>query len=181
MKKRLSEDDAAIWKRITRTINPLHPVPKQSDDDHFGNDSNNGAKPKRFVGNNAGAVTKSIPLKSIPKRNLEPRLVTSSDRKVRRGSIDVSNSIDLHGLTSEAARAALARFIAGRRHAGVRTLLVITGKGGGVGRGVIRAAFPDWISSPPLSEAVWGFAQAHQKHGGAGAFYVFLRKAEEKG
>ena len=55
-------------------------------------------------------------------------------------------------------------------------MLVITGKGK-EGQGVLRRNFLLWLESPGARRLVSGYAESHPKHGGAGAFYVFLRKA----
>ena len=61
------------------------------------------------------------------------------------------------------------------RRRGERCVLVITGKGQ-QGEGVIRRNFLRWIDMPEARHIISGVSQAHQRHGGAGAWYVFLRK-----
>ena len=53
--------------------------------------------------------------------------------------------------------------------------------GSGLGRGepqpgVLRTLLPVWLAAPHLRALVAGYAGAHAKHGGEGAFYVFLRR-----
>ena len=55
-------------------------------------------------------------------------------------------------------------------------MLVITGKGR-LGVGILRARLFDWIADPSLRPFIAGYAQAHPRHGGAGATYIFLRSA----
>ncbi len=63
-------------------------------------------------------------------------------------------------------------------------MLVITGKGkrsadpGPIPtpRGVLRHQVPQWLSMPPLAQAVLQITPAHLSHGGEGAYYVYLRK-----
>jgi DNA-nicking Smr family endonuclease len=40
----------------------------------------------------------------------------------------------------------------------------------------LRHQVPHWLRLPPLSQAVQQVAEAHLKHGGAGALYVYLRR-----
>jgi DNA-nicking Smr family endonuclease len=63
-------------------------------------------------------------------------------------------------------------------------VLVITGKGK-PGReddyphrqgGVLRQQVPHWLRLPPLGLAVQQVAEAHLRHGGSGACYVYLRR-----
>lgn len=101
------------------------------------------------------------------------------DRKAAKGLIPIEARLDLHGLTEPAAHARVTRFLLGAREDGLRLVLVITGKGaraGGEGRGVIRARFMDWIETAPLRAAIARVATAKPKDGGAGAFYVFLKR-----
>lgn len=83
--------------------------------------------------------------------------------------------IDLHGLSQDEARAALGRFLEGCFHNGVREALLITGKGA-LGDGVLRKRLPEWLAEPPLRDLVAGISMAHPRHGGAGAFYVALKR-----
>ena len=67
---------------------------------------------------------------------------------------------------------------------GKRLVLVITGKGkntdtGGpipTRNGVLRHAVPQWLGMAPLSGLVLQITQAHVRHGGGGAYYVYLRR-----
>jgi DNA-nicking Smr family endonuclease len=86
----------------------------------------------------------------------------------------VEARIDLHGHTQDSAREELIDFILAARADGVRRLLVITGKGRD-GRGVLRARFLDWIAEPDVRPYIAGYAPAHVRHGGGGAFYLLLK------
>ncbi|MEC7257418.1 MAG: Smr/MutS family protein, partial [Pseudomonadota bacterium] len=43
-------------------------------------------------------------------------------------------------------------------------------------RGILRRQVPHWLTTPPLAQAVLDFTPAHIRHGGEGAFYVYLRR-----
>jgi DNA-nicking Smr family endonuclease len=97
--------------------------------------------------------------------------------KFRRGQLAVEARLDLHGLTQEPAHRALASFIQQAHTNGLRTVLVITGKGGfGDARGVLREAVPRWLNEGDLRPRVLSCAWAQPRHGGAGALYVLLRR-----
>lgn len=110
------------------------------------------------------------------------------DRKaygqLKRGKIKPDARIDLHGMTLDRAHAALNRFIFSAHARGHRLVLVITGKGknrddGGpipVRFGVLRHQVPQWLSAPPLASIVLQLSPAHVRHGGEGAYYVYLRR-----
>jgi len=118
--------------------------------------------------------------------------------RVRKGTRTPDDRIDLHGMTAERAHAALNRFVLQGAASGARLLLVITGKGGdkairapGESRGdhhgedaafmprregVLRREVPRWLAEPPLAHHVVAVFQAHARHGGEGALYVYLKK-----
>ena len=102
-------------------------------------------------------------------------------KRLRRGEMAIDGRLDLHGMTRQEARGALAGFLAAAQGRGGRCVLVITGKGQreplGERRSVLRAALPRWLDEAPNRERVLGFEAARPRHGGDGAFYVLLRKA----
>jgi len=100
--------------------------------------------------------------------------------RMRRGKLPIDARLDLHGHYQDAAQAELNAFIAGCAAAGCRTVLVITGKGSvGEGGGVLRRRLPDWLNQPACRPYVLAFAAARPEHGGAGAFYVLLRRRRD--
>lgn len=118
-----------------------------------------------------------------PGHGIEPGM----KKRIQRGTLDIDGTIDLHGMRQTEAHAALTRFIRARVARGDRTILVITGKGLKklerdaatiVEAGVLRSMLPIWLSEPSLAPFVAGWDVAAQAHGGEGAFYVRLRRAE---
>lgn len=104
--------------------------------------------------------------------------------KMKRGKIAPDARIDLHGLTQEQALPALTRFIMMSHATGHRLVLVITGKGkmrdepGPIParKGVLRHHVPHWLRTGVLQPMVLDVSEAHLKHGGSGAYYVYLRR-----
>lgn len=104
--------------------------------------------------------------------------------KMTRGKLDPEARIDLHGMTLAQAHPELIRFILNAQMAGLRLVLVITGKGKPgadhgpipVRTGVLRHQVPNWLHMAPMGPAVLQVAEAHLKHGGGGAYYVYLRR-----
>jgi DNA-nicking Smr family endonuclease len=112
--------------------------------------------------------TAPAPNPGIDRRTLE---------RLRRGELPIEATIDLHGMTAETAHRALDRFIDRAAEDGRRLLLVITGKGGiGEGAGVLRRELPRWLGVGANAMRVLAFTPARPKHGGAGAWYVLLRR-----
>ncbi len=117
-------------------------------------------------------------------RSVAPALVRLSptppadrggEKRVRRGRVELGATLDLHGHTQASARAALARFISAASQRGERAIIVVTGSGL-AGEGVLKRRLPEWLAEPDLRPLVAGFARAHRKHGGGGAYYVFLKQ-----
>ena len=112
----------------------------------------------------------------------------SMDRKIfgkmKKGRLSPEARIDLHGMTIAQAHPVLVRFILDAAAADRRLVLVITGKGkhrddGGpipVRHGVLRHQVPHWLNTMPLKQYVLQISEAHLKHGGQGAYYVYLRR-----
>ena len=122
---------------------------------------------------------------SPPLGVIEPKL----RKRLGRGRISIDGTLDLHGMRQDEAYGALTRFLHARVSRGDRTILVITGKGlkkvNGdpttiVERGVLRTMLPIWLSSPELLPLVAGWDQSAQSHGGEGAWYVRLRRMEQR-
>jgi DNA-nicking Smr family endonuclease len=104
-----------------------------------------------------------------------PRLSQASYRRLRRGLFAVQDEIDLHGLTAETARRALADFLNEAGSHGLRCVRVIHGKGlrSGPGGPVIKRRIGRWLRR---REDVVAFCSSRPNDGGTGALYVLLRR-----
>ncbi|MCC7259999.1 MAG: Smr/MutS family protein [Alphaproteobacteria bacterium] len=127
----------------------------------------------------APAAVSSLPMlpSAPPAAYLDHGALPGLDRK-RRAKLreDAPDGrLDLHGMTQDAAHAALDEFIRAMYARGKRQLLVITGKGPG-GDGVLKRAVPQWLNGPELRPMLLGFDYAPAKLGGEGALSVLLRK-----
>lgn len=100
---------------------------------------------------------------------------TRTDQKLRRGQYPIDYTLDLHGMVQEEAYRKLTQSLQELYGRGKRCALVITGKGRD-GAGVLRQNLPDWLGQSPLSSIVLKSYPAQAAHGGAGAFYVLLRR-----
>jgi len=109
---------------------------------------------------------------------IDPRLVT----RVRRGEFAVQGHIDLHGKTESAAKEALTAFITDSVRKGLRTVLVVHGRGlrSPGGHPVLKRATVNWLSQSALAGYVLAFATARPTDGGAGATYVLLRRERRR-
>mgnify|MGYP005750861319 CR=1 FL=1 len=105
--------------------------------------------------------------------------------RLRRGEIAPDRRLDLHGLRQEDAYAAFVTAVRTAHAQGLRCLLVITGKGERRTApafdlfdrpGILRESLPLWAARPELSATIAACVPASRRHGGAGAFYLYLRR-----
>lgn len=103
----------------------------------------------------------------------------NSARRLRQGKLPIEATLDLHGMTREEAQGRLIAFLGRAYEAGMRCVLVVTGKGKfrteGEG-GVLRRELPRWLARPPVAPWVLRHETARQQHGGEGAVYILLRR-----
>lgn len=97
------------------------------------------------------------------------------------GRYEAEAALDLHRMTVAIARGELFRFIDDCQQLGLRTVMLIHGKGETpTERGqcsILKGCTDHWLRE---LEAVQAFHSALPRHGGTGAVYVLLRKSEEK-
>ena len=197
----LRPEEEDLWRNVARTTRPMHkqifgstPSPDQampSPPDEPAAPSRESAAhqplPAFRLGEKADGSRASHSLAPNIAKALasEPlRMDAKVFAKMNRGKITPDARIDLHGLTLAEAHAELIRFILNAQSAGFRLVLVITGKGkrgedhGPIPQrqGVLRHQVPHWLRLPPLGQAVLQVSQAALRHGGEGAYYVYLRR-----
>lgn len=185
MKKRrqVSPDERALWDSVARQAEPLDPKRMMEQVE---------------LGEVQGPATAEHSVSIIPfslgeKSNAAPvalakgnslRMDASAFAKLKRGKLKPERKIDLHGMTVSQAHPALIRFLLDAHSERRRLVLVITGKGDRaeptgpfqVQRGVLRRQVPVWLTTPPLNGIILQFTPAHQRHGGDGALYIYLRR-----
>lgn len=183
----LDPEEKALWDRVARTANPLERRPKPKHEKLV-----EAPRPGPMPAPEAKAIKpfrvgERVGDSVSPKPRAEtavPRMDSKAYARMKRGKTRPEARLDLHGMTLSDAEAALSGFIFRAHSQGKRLVLVITGKGrdrddGGpipVRTGVLRRQVPDWLRRPPLSAVVLDVAEAHQRHGGSGALYVYLKR-----
>lgn len=175
--RRLSEDERRLWELVQRSAEPLRPPPP-AEPEAPAHPAPPGPRPKRKPA--------AMPMPVPPPPPAGPaRLDRRTRSRLGRGALQIDARLDLHGLTQDAARRRLRRFLEGAQADGARLVLVITGKGAAAEsgdfvapvRGVLRRAVPEWLASPELRPFVAGFDEAGRRHGGGGAIYVRIRRS----
>lgn len=165
-RRTLSAEEARAWARVAATVKPIGP--RAADLEEFSAALESGVP-------EIEAPKSAAKSKPAPPKTPAPPAERGGEKKVRRGKLVITARFDLHGHTQASASRALPDFLEGQQADGTRCVLVITGKGK-EGQGILRRNFLLWLESPPARRLVSGYAESHPKHGGAGAFYVFLRK-----
>jgi DNA-nicking Smr family endonuclease len=194
-KRGLSADDKALWDKVAQSTTPLDPPARERPimpDPPPQTRIPDPVQPRdRLPAFRIGESASHKPHPPQPDRDLSARLAHapirmdhSAFRKMQRGKLKPEGRIDLHGMTLAQAHPALTHFILNAHDAGKRLVLVITGKGKDrdtpdpipIRHGVLRHQVPNWLHAPPMGAVVLDIREAHQRHGGGGAYYVYLRK-----
>ena len=184
----LTPDDLEVWRQVAKTVDRVEtslfkelidakpvasPLPKPL---------------KRFDITPRREPQISVSLAPHPQDALKqapPQMDRKNYDRLRKGKMSPDRRVDLHGMTADVAHAVLIQFILGAHRDGARLVLVITGKGRLHGaadtvmpqrRGIIRYSVPDWLRQAPVRDKVVQVIPAHRKHGGDGAYYVYLRR-----
>ena len=202
-RRTLRPEEEELWQSVARTAKPLHALTLRRKPDP--------APPTSVTGKPPVVVKPSEPAPRLPAfrlgekarspkfQSLAPSLSdplaqapvlmdAKTHTRMTRGKLQPEARIDLHGLTLAEAHPDLIRFILNAQAAGLRLVLVITGKGkqkpgaddfgGPIPQrlGVLRHQVPLWLRQMPLGPCVLQISEAHLKHGGSGAFYIYLRR-----
>ena len=190
----ISSEEAALWEQVTRAAVPLRGKPRvaaaaspQETPAKAAAPLGRGPKPRTGVNPKARPAGTAL-LQRPPAEGIDV-LNRRQARRIVAGKTDIDGRLDLHGLYQVEAHARLRAFLQRAHASGLKTVLVITGKGraedradalgsamGERQRGVLRRSVPLWLAQPDLSQIVLSYGAAATRHGGAGAFYVRLRK-----
>lgn len=103
--------------------------------------------------------------------------------KLRSGSLSPEAHLDLHGLNVLQAFETLRGFMRGAWYKGLRTVLLVPGRGKNSpdGVGILRGKLQTWLTQDPFKRVVLAFCTAQPHDGGPGSIYVLLRKFRKKG
>lgn len=174
-------DDEALFRETLKDVEPLKKRPAR-----VAPDIRRSLPPAKVPGAVKGPPRPhpSLPPAPAAKAKLPPLHlggVAGIDRRtaerLRRGRLPVEARLDLHGRTQDEAHRELIAFIRRTAAAGLRCVLIVTGKGAvSQGGGVLRRRLPDWLAQADCRPHILSVTRAQRKHGGEGAFYVLLRR-----
>ncbi len=110
-------------------------------------------------------------------------LCPNTFRKLRRGEFSYQDHVDLHGCTLREGRELVMEFVQECFARGLRCVLIVSGRGLNSRDKipVLKQGLVRWLTQAPLKKLILAFASARSHDGGAGAFYVLLRRNEQKG
>lgn len=188
--RRVSAEEKALWDRIAEQAEPMHPKTT------FMKEAEPKPAPKRPPPRPIRPFDLGSKVDHQRDHDLLPSLSQSmkiaplqmdakAHGRLKRGKLKPEARIDLHGMTQNAAHPALLGFVLSEHAAGSRLILVITGKGRAkdyeapmpVRHGILRHQVPQWLRLPPLRDLVLQVTPANIRHGGEGAYYVYLRRS----
>jgi len=209
-RRQVTEDEAELWRQLTHSVDKVKAKPRVATHDDKVSDPAPAAPLQAKHGQRCPpAPARPAPVgPSAPRRVQQPPPPAEFDRRslrqVAAGKIPIDDVLDLHGLHQAAAHARLRAFLVSSQARRLKMVLVITGKGGGIGagdrslasdqysfrdpggeaadpgtRGVLRRSVPLWLDEPEFRAVVVGYSAAGTRHGGDGALYVRLRKARD--
>ncbi len=180
----LSADDCLVWTQVIKAVVPIGERHQKSlkTQNSWGERHVVSVTSTLSVGHNALEELKReysrFGHSADSERFEDPRTDHRTVSRLRRGRLSIDSSIDLHGLGRTRAHMVLRSFVDRAWRLGLRSVLVITGKGtranGGVG--VLRAAVPLWLNEPDLRPKVLSFKYAQPRDGGEGALYLLIRR-----
>ncbi|MBS1302438.1 Smr/MutS family protein [Loktanella sp. SALINAS62] len=186
--RNLSKEERAMWDHVARKTDALHPehqqpAPTPAPSPNKQPPAPRAPMPDFTVGMKADVTRPHDILPPLRERlrSAPVRMDAKNFMRMKSGKLKPEGRIDLHGMYRDEAYPELITFILNAQTAGKRLVLVITGKGRAGddwtgGRGVLRRQVPQWLQLPPLGPAVLEVRPAHLKHGGDGAYYVYLRR-----
>ena len=189
MRRPLAPEDAKLWSLVTATVRPIGERKLNVTDPK--SPVSQAAEPKPPMKTSRRPVKQAVdarpeatpapppppPLKapaaklSLPE-DIEPR----RRRRISRSREPIGARLDLHGMDQSKAEAAVFNFVRRAHEAGMRAILIITGKGT-LGDGILRRRTPEWLSDPSIRPLIAGFSFADRHHGGDGALYVALKRS----
>ena len=192
-RRRVKPDELDLWNQVARTTERLTP-PKRSliTDAPLQDKPKKKKEPKPIAPFTLGALPTQtrelrdvLPALSERLRSAPVQMDAKSYKVMQRGKLKPEGRIDLHGMTVAQAHPALISFILSSQASGKRLVLVITGKGGKRDEpgaiapqrmGALKRQVPHWLTMAPVSSAVLQVSESHIRHGGAGAYYGYLRR-----
>ncbi len=174
-KPHISEDDKAAFDEATRGVKRIsyskivskQPTPPKRRIQPGTNESD--SNQFEFSDYEKLALVGSEDLLEFSRPGIQHKIL----RKMRTGQYNVESILDLHGQHVEQARQTLGQFLMHCQLQGIRHVLIIHGKGIGMGKPILKNKLNHWLRQ---TDEVLAFCSASAKAGRGGALYVLLRR-----
>lgn len=182
-RRKLSSEELKLWEKVAKSTLPLNEINSSDTESFYNNEAPMGAPLKGLNLQLNDEKTRQKEVFSNTYQKVKMDMGTFS--KLKKGKLEPEASLDLHGMNLEQAYPALLNFIVSAHNRQKRLVLVITGKGKNSDpgyvipqrNGVLRSQVPLWLKEPRLSNLILQVEKAHQRHGGYGALYIYLRRS----
>ena len=149
---KILDKDKKIWKFYTSNLNSIKKKDKYKE-----------------------SHSRKFPVISkVLKSNINLGLDPKTKKNIQRKKIDIDALVDLHGKTEIQAYEVIKNFIKNSYINGLRSIVIITGKGIN-NQGKLKLKTPMWLRSEELSKFVIGFVTMPNNKGGEGAMFVKLK------
>ena len=195
--RHLSKEDLLVWEQLKKTLDhSLNKTEKKKSLKIFDPEEPNqkAIRPEEFFVLKREKITKPIRKQSEFKPASTNYKGNKLDKKrqslLKKGKIEPEKILDLHGLNAKKAEKLVLDFLLKNYLNGVRLALIITGKGKRSREadnsyyteqdtGILKRSLITWVEKSNMRPTILDILPAHAKHGGGGAFYVYLRKSRE--
>ena len=128
----------------------------------------------------------SLPIKKVSQETAVTNIVEKTTKshvefvkltKSQKNKIHGAKVLDLHGFHYQEAHDMTIGFILHSKSRGEKVVIIITGKGlhSKDKEGVLKRSLESWLNEISISGYISSYSQADHRHGGDGAFYVFLK------
>ena len=185
-RRRLSAEEKELWDKVKQNATPLHPERKSIKIPEIFDPKPEIVAPRPVQPFKIGEKSSATAVPRGPSQTKPPSVQMDHKAfgKLKRGKLKPDARIDLHGMTVARAHGVLMTFVQDCHARNLRLILVITGKGkdrddGGpipTPKGILKRQVPQWLALMPLKAMVLQVSEAHLRHGGSGAYYVYLRR-----
>lgn len=167
MTKKLTPEERHLWQLNTRDVRPLSKEVHKSEE-----------LPEKSLPPKTPTIKPSPKVKKITVPVPPSPLPSLGRKEIRR--IKIEARFDMHGLTLQTGYEELERFLIGAQERGLKTVLVITGKGSMSAENTLRSQLPRWLQETPLRRFIsFLHHPARLQDGGTGAFYVEVRRVKK--
>lgn len=181
-KRDIAEEERALWDEVTRDVRRLRAQKAAK----LAAEKKRHKPPPALPSPVASA---RVAVKPAARTPVGFGIDGSTATKLKRGKVEPDAKLDLHGMTQAQAHDRLVSFLRRAAEHEFRCVLVVTGRGSPPVReasgfalhersksGVLRTMVPRWLEETALRPLIVGVQAAHERHGGAGAIYVYLRR-----